>query len=108
MGRSWAFFRPYRVPPFVTRLIDRDGVVGRHYFEELARSTGADLRDGAPGGGVLRSIDELESDAFDPTKIDPLVRAVWEETTALEFRAEELEWSSVMKPFAPLNLSGCK
>lgn len=102
MARSWAFFRPYRVPPFVTKLEDPDGVIDRYYFKDLATANGAELRAGEPGTGIIASVDALKSDHFDPGKLHPLVRAVWEETTALEFRAEKLTWNPWMKPLAPL------
>jgi hypothetical protein len=102
MGRSWAFFRPYRVPPFVTRLEDRDGVVGRHYFRDLAEEKGAELRDVTRGTGIIGSLDELKSRDFDPGKLSALVRMVWENTTSLEFSAVKLKWSPWMKPLAPL------
>jgi hypothetical protein len=102
MGPSWAFFSPLRVPPYVTRLEDSDGLVGRHYFRDLARAKGGELTEGKPGTGILRSVTELKSDHFDPGKLAPEVRDVWERTTSLEFRAVRMKWNPWMKPFEPV------
>lgn len=84
--------------------MDRDGVVGRSFFEEHASTTGARFVAAPPGAGFLASMDELASDHFQPEKLDPLVRAVWEETTTLVFDLVGSHWGSFARPFKPLLL----
>jgi hypothetical protein len=86
----------------VTRLEDPDGLVGRHYFRDLARARGAALSAGQPGTGILRSVAELTSDHFDPGKLAPEVRDVWERTTSLEFRALAMAWNPRRKWLEPV------
>jgi hypothetical protein len=102
MLRSWALHRPFRAPPFVTTLADRDGVVGRHFFRDLAREAGGELRAGESNIGIVPCVDAMRSSHFEPSRLHPRVRDVWERTTALEFDAVELRPSSWSRPFWPL------
>jgi len=90
-GRAWAFLHPYGDPPFATHFEDRDGVVGRRFFRDLAEETGAELQD-APGAGIVASLDDLAHEGFDPGKVDPVVREIYEHTSATSFHAQQIDW----------------
>lgn len=91
-GRTWAVFEPYGQPRFVTHFEDRDGVVGRHFFAEWAARHDAKLTP-APGAGNVEKLEELDSDHFAAKHVHPLVRHVFERTSATDFDAKEPTWS---------------
>jgi hypothetical protein len=80
-GRSWVLWEPYGEPKFVSPFEDHDGVVGRRFFHDWAERHGGDLQPGPAGAGIVGSLDELASDAFDPGQVHPLVREVYEHTS---------------------------
>jgi hypothetical protein len=87
LGSSWAFFEPYGEPPFVTPFADRDGVVGRRFFSDWVLEHRGTLTKAPPGTGIVASLDTLTSDHFDAGEVHPLVREVYEHTTAIDFLA---------------------
>lgn len=90
---GWALWRKYSDrTPYITRFESRDGDVGKKFFEEWARETGGQLIDGEPGIGVLQSLDELACDDFVPARVNPIVRAVYEQTSVMDLRIDSVDW----------------
>lgn len=93
-----ALFQPLVTPPWVTRFEDRDGTVGERFFEELAREQNMGLRRAPPGSGIVDAADqEWAADSFRPSELKPIVREVYERTTALEFVAKRIDWTRIGK-----------
>ncbi|MGH7286899.1 MAG: hypothetical protein ACREI8_02655 [Myxococcota bacterium] len=93
LGNLFAFGEPYRSPSFLSPFEDRDGLVGQHFFEEWAAEKGGHLIRAPSDAGIVESLDELASEAFDPKLVHPLVRHVYEHTMATEFEAGEPDWT---------------
>jgi hypothetical protein len=90
---KWALCRKYSdQTPYITRFESLDGDVGKKFFEEWARETGGQLINGEPGIGVLRSLDELACHDFAPAKVNPIVRAVYEQTSVMDLRIDSVDW----------------
>jgi hypothetical protein len=92
-GSAWALCEPYGSAGFVTRFVDRDGIVGARFFEELAEKLGAKLQAAPPGAGVVASLDQLASAHFRPADVHPRVRQVYERTSAVTFIAKRIRFS---------------
>ena len=93
LGKLFAFGEPYRAPGFLSPFEDRDGFVGRHFFAEWAAVHGGRLVPAPAGAGLVESLDALASDSFHPKLVCPLVRRVYEHTTATDFETGEPDWS---------------
>jgi hypothetical protein len=75
---------------FVTPFEDLDGVVGRRFYTEWARAHGGKVRKAPRGSGILASLDDLASDAFDPSAVHPRVRDLYEHTSLVKFIARSI------------------
>ncbi len=92
-GTYWACFEPLGQPPFTTAFTDRDGTVGIEFFEEWARASGWTLGPESLTPGLFDSLDDLHCDAFDAGAVHPLVRELYERTTAVSFVAHRPMWT---------------
>lgn len=68
--------------------------IGDRPYEEIARAEQLSIERLATAGGLLRSFDELASDAFDPRLVDPRIRDFYEDTAG--YRLDT--WASVHFP----------
>jgi len=90
IGISWALSEPYGQLRFVTPFEDLDGVVGRQFYTDWVKVHGGKVRKAPRGAGIVASLDELASDAFDPSAVHPLVRELYEHTSLVEFVAKDI------------------
>lgn len=90
IGRSWAFLEPYGSLGFVTPFEDLDGVVGRSFYTDWTKAHGGAVRPAPTGAGIIASLDQLASDAFDPSAVHPLVRDLYEHTSLVKFIAKDI------------------
>ena len=90
IGSSWALFESYGALKFVTPFEDLDGVVGRHFYDDWVQSHGGKIRQAPRGAGIVASLDQLASDAFDPSVVHPLVRDLYEHTSLVKFIAKDI------------------
>ena len=64
--------------PFVVPLPSRSRYVGTGYVRALAEELGADYTADAEDTGIVAPLDALAGPAFDPGRVDPLVREFYE------------------------------
>ena len=67
--------------PFVVPRPARSRYVGTGYVRDLAEELGAGYAADAQDTGIVDSLDALGGPAFDPRRVDPLVREFYEHTT---------------------------
>jgi hypothetical protein len=83
--------------PFVVPREARSRYVGTGYVQQLADVIGGRYVADAPDVGIVASLDELGSPAFDPATVDPRVREFYEHTT--RFRLDIVpEWKLWVRP----------
>lgn len=92
LGKHWALFETIGNPVFVTPFADRDGVVGIEFFENWADDNGWTIGPESLTPGLFATLDDLHCDAFDASAVDPLVRELYERTTAVSFVAQRPLW----------------
>jgi hypothetical protein len=75
----------------------RSRYVGADYLAQLAEVRGGTFRRNPPDVGILASFDSLQGPAFDPRRVDPLIREFYEHTS--RFRLSIIpEWRPWMRP----------
>jgi len=75
----------------------RSKYVGADYVEQLAKLRGGTFHRNPPDVGILASLDDLRGPAFDPDRVDPLIREFYEHTSRFKLSIVP-EWRAWMKP----------
>src|SRR3954469_7015828 len=75
----------------------RSRYVGADYVEQLAHVRGGTFRRNPPDVGIIASLDALAGPAFDPARVDPLIREFYEHTSRFKLSIVP-EWRTWMKP----------
>jgi hypothetical protein len=83
--------------PFVVPLEARSRYVGTDYMRALAEVLEGDYVQGAEDAGIVASLDALAGPDFDPTVVDPRVRAFYEHTTRYTLDIVP-EWRTWVRP----------
>jgi hypothetical protein len=90
-----------RVPHSQVRMVvpfdASSGYVGADYFQDLARTKDGAYKRNAPGAGIVGSMDSMRGPAFDPDRVDPLIREFYEHTTRFKLNIVP-KWKRRMLP----------
>jgi hypothetical protein len=75
----------------------RSRYVGADYVQQLAKLRGGTFLRNPPDVGILASLDSLTGPAFDPARVNPLIREFYEHTSRFKLSIVP-EWRPWMKP----------
>lgn len=90
--RRFATAAPYPWLGFATRFKDVDGVIGAHFFEELATQMHARFEGRGVRAGLMEHFEDLRSDRFEPNDVAPVIRDFYEHTTDYDLGLE-VKWN---------------
>jgi hypothetical protein len=86
--RRFAVDAPYSWFAFAEPFASPGGHIGRHFFRDFARETGAALTPSAPHAGLVPAFRALRSDSFDPGQVDPLIVDFYEHTADFAMKVD--------------------
>jgi hypothetical protein len=87
------------LPSWLNGPVGKTSGVGRHFFDDLAKEEGLEIR--RTGSRGLLQLEQLRSGDFDPDRVKPIVRAFYERTSEFEMESWS-EWCGFFKPFGRL------
>ena len=82
---------PYILPPLGSQQI-----IGKSYFREVAKLSGATYAHNPPGVGLMENLDVLRGPRFDPQKVHPLIRDFYQSTSDYKITLQAT-WEPVAK-----------
>ncbi len=105
LTQRWVEFSGRRMKlamaPWLAGPVGATDRIGRDSLEAFARLHGLAVRRDTRPMGVLPCFEQLRGPSFDPSQVDPRVRAFYERTSAYELDAWS-EWSGFFRPWGRL------
>lgn len=95
MLQGFAFRRPFSSDSFVSPFCADDWFIGAHVFDEIAPKLGYEVHVAPPGHGLIRSLDALGGYGFDPRRVHPRVRQLYERTADIHVAYDGIDYDVV-------------